>query len=167
MRHLHRWLSLLVPLLLLTMIGVALVPLATVSPSAQRGEGDFYAYVTPRLVALVDAVERVESLVANRSRNIIALQANADRIETQIEEIDRYLLSSDYRGDHATVVNHYRHGSDSIIVAIEQARTAMRTFDFAAIPNLIPMFTSGSKELSAALSLLQSTGKGRSSYTEG
>lgn len=153
----HYW-NLLLGLVVLTAIGVAIVPLTSISPIMNDGAGEeFRDYVYPRLVSLAESVDAVKSMVANHSRNVLALQAHAEKIETLAGQIDDFLASPNYHGDFATVVEHYRDGRSAILTAISRARDALQSFDFAELPELITLFDDGSDQLDLALSLLPRT----------
>jgi hypothetical protein len=82
LHRLVRFSHLVVILLLITTVGTALVPLGAFNSNADSsGKASLRDMLWPRLLALTDSVEEVESLVANRSRNILALQSHATRIE--------------------------------------------------------------------------------------
>lgn len=154
-RHRHNW-NLLLALVVFTMVGVAIVPLTTISPGVDAGETEnFRDFVYPRLISLADTVDTVESMVAERSRNVLALQAHAEKIERLVEQIDGYLASSTYQGDHVAVVEHYQRGRTAILSAISSARNALRSFDFAGLPDLITQFDYGSSQLNEAVTLLR------------
>ncbi len=161
-----RFMSATIALLLATAMGTAAVPLTTTfsGPSPESDVG-FREAVLPRLEALTDAVDKVESLVETRSRNIIALQAHSVTIEKLCEQIDTYLASQEYHGEHPEVVEHYRHGKGAVATAIAGARTALQSFDFTSLPDLVPLFSQGSDQLELALTLLESAEAPRSSYT--
>jgi hypothetical protein len=57
-----------------------------------------------------------------------------------IAEIDDYLVSVEYEDEHPEVVEHYLLGRDVVLAAIDEAQSAMRSFDFESIPELIPLF---------------------------
>lgn len=153
-------------LVVVTIAGVAIVPLGAVRTSGTSTENaTFREFVLPRLQKLLISVERVETMVEDRSRNILALQANAARIETLFDEIDDYLDTRDSPAEFQEVVALYRLGRDEVLIAIEGARSALASLDFGEIPSLIPRFTAGREYLVQAVSTLESTQGVRSSYT--
>ncbi len=158
-QRLHRLVRLshlVVILLLITIVGTALVPLGAFNSNVDpSGKASLRDKMWPRLLALTDSVEEVESLVLNRSRNILALQGHATRIETVIAEIDDHLVSFEYEDEHPDVVEHYVLGRDVVLAAIHEAESAMRSFDFESIPALIPLFTDGADHLRKAVALLE------------
>lgn len=154
----------LLVLLVATAAGVASVPLTLTLPAVvPDGDSAFHTEMLPRLIALNESTNDVESLVRERSRNVLALQAESTRIERLVEEIDAYLISPEYHGEYPEVVDHYRKGSEAVLTAISGAREALATFDFSRIPSLIPLFTQGSENLELALTMLESAEPPRSS----
>lgn len=148
--------QLVVILLLLTLLGTALVPLGERSPNVDpTSNASFRTVLLPRLKALTDSVDEVESLVSSRSRNIIALQALATRIETLITEIDAWLTSPHYSGDYPHVVEQYELGRDAVLTVIGEAQSAMRSFEFDSISELVPRFAIGAEHLREAVWLLE------------
>lgn len=143
-------------LLLVTSLGTALVPLATFnSEVAPSSDTNFRNVMLPRLTTLADSVDEVETLVSNRSRNVLALQAHATRIETVVLEIDDYLDSPEYDGEHPDVVEHYELGRDAVLGVIGAAQAALRSFEFDSISELVPRFADGAELLREAVALLE------------
>lgn len=164
--HGYQRFSLLILLFLLTTVGVALTPLTQGTPATRPDQATgFHEYVLPRLIALNESVGKVESMVAERSRNVLALQAHADKIEALTEQIDDYLASESYHGEYGEIVGQYRLGRDIVLSAITEARESLRSFDFSSIPALTTRFADGSDRLEDALALLQGMEQSRSSYT--
>ncbi len=152
-------LKVIVPLLVITTIGVALVPLAPIPvPDARSGDIGFRPFMEPRLAALLESAELVEGLVSEQSRNVLALRAESTRITTLVDAIDAYLAETTIPAWAVPVVEDYRAGSDAILAAIEMAHAAIRTFDFSNMPDAIPIFASGTDDLADALNTLQSSG---------
>ena len=157
----------IVPLILLTMVGVSLAPLSTGTPSADgSGDSEFRAFMEPRLAVLLASVQDVEDMVQERSRNILALRAESQRIETIITEIEAYLEEGDIPAWGALVIEHFRAGSAQVLEAIDAANGALRTFDFSSIPSMVPVFSEGRFEIDTALRTLRDHSVGGSSYTD-
>jgi hypothetical protein len=156
----------LFPLFLLTVLGVAITPLTTGAPSPSSGTTDFATYLEPRLAALVESSQKVETMVSGRSRNVVALRAESERIDALVSDIDAYLDAHDVPGWAEPVVSHYRDGAARIETSIEAAWEAMRTFDFSRMSEMILVFSQGTEDLETALRALKdATGDG-SSYTD-
>ena len=84
----------LILLMVLTAAGVALAP---IGPPSLGGEdsGEFQEFMEPRLVALYDSASAVNDMVTKKSRNILALRSESNRIEAITEEIDAWLDAHD------------------------------------------------------------------------
>ncbi len=147
---------LVVILLLVTSLGIALVPPGTFNPNVDpNSNAGFRDVMLPRLTVIAASVDEVESLVSNRSRNILALQGRATSIETVVAQIDDYLASVENEDEHPAAVEHYELGRDDVLAAIDEAQSAMRSFDFESIPELIPLFADGAEHLRKAVALLE------------
>lgn len=118
-------------------------------------EDAYVAYVGPRLQELVDEMTQVTTLVRQRSRNIIKLNTHGVRITTLAAEIQDYGDQYGVPRRFATVDASIRDGCKLATDSIQEARDTLITFDFSAIPALIPKFTRGSQELTAALTELR------------
>jgi hypothetical protein len=156
----------LFPLFLLTVLGVAITPLTTGAPSPAPDTSDFSTYMEPRLAALVESAQKVESMVSGRSRNVVALRAESERIDALVSDIDAYLGAHDAPGWAEPVVSHYRDGAARIEMSINAAWEAMRTFDFSKMPEMIPVFSQGTEDLETALRVLKAATEDGSSYTD-
>jgi hypothetical protein len=150
-----------IPLLLLTMVGVALAPIATGVPSGNiDSDTDFRAFMEPRLAALLDASEKVDEMAGERSRNVLALRAESQRIEALVEDIDAYLARATVPAWAEPVVADYRAGRDLILSAIDTAYEALSSFDFSSMPEMVPLFAKGTDLLENALSVLRGSRDG-------
>jgi hypothetical protein len=155
-----RWV--LLPLALLTVIGVALVPLSTGMPAGDSSTvSDFRAFMQPRLTALLASSEKVDSMVNERSRNILALRAESERMTTLVEEIDAYLSVNQVPSWAGPLIEDYRSGSDRVITAIDAANEAIRSFDFSRLTEMVPLFGEGTDLIERALRTLEESGRTR------
>lgn len=118
-------------------------------------EDAYVAYVGPRLQELVDEMTQVTALVRQRSRNVIKLNTHGVRITTLAAEIQDYGEQHGVPSRFAMVDASIRDGCHLATNSIEEARQTFVTFDFSAIPALIPQFAEGSQELTAALAELR------------
>lgn len=156
----------ILPLILLTMLGVALAPLSTRSPGTGTTDADgFRTFLEPRLAVLLESATRVEGMVSERSRNILALRAESERIESIVSDIDTYLQEHDVPTWGEPVIEHYRNGSELVLRAIDSAYAAIGSFDFSAMPSMIPVFSEGRSEIDLALRALRDHSGAGSSYT--
>lgn len=139
-----------------TVLGTAFVPLDSSSPDLSSAvDTDFAPFMTAQLGAPIDSTDAVAGMVESRSRNVLALRAEANAIESIIHDIDAFFLDRRPRTCELGVVTAYRSGSDFIIEAISVARSAFGSFDFSSVPNAIPLFNEGRKQLDIALSTLK------------
>ncbi len=155
----------LLPLLLLTTLGVAMVPLTAGRLAPAAATSDFTAFMEPRLAALVESSRKVEAMVSEHSRNVLALRAESERIDAIVEDIDRYLDDHGVPVWAGPLVSQYRDGVARIQTSMDAAYDALRTFDFSKMAEMIPVFSQGTQDLEAALRVLKDATEGGSSYT--
>lgn len=155
----------LLALILLTAASAALSPLATTPAGAGSMDADFVEYMEPRLSILLDSAREVEGMVSERSRNVLALRAESERITTLVDQIDRYLTERALAPAEQHVADLYRDGSDNLQLAIDGALDAMSSFDFSAMPEMIPIFSEGTRLIEHALASLGTEEAASSSYT--
>lgn len=139
-------------LLAVTIAGVALAPPTTGVP---EGGEEFRAYLLPRLVALEAASESVDAMVRERSRNVLALRTESERIAALTDDIDAYLAAHDTPAWAEGAVADYRAGRDRLSTAIDAAWDALRSFDFSAMPEMIPIFEEGTALIRSARASLE------------
>ena len=146
--------GILVLLMALTAIGVALAPLG--SPALGGDDSDeFREFMEPRLVALYDSASAVNGMVTEKSRNILALRAESNRIEALTDEIDAWLADNEVPAWAEPVVRDYRDGSLKVETAISAAYEAIGNFDFSKMASMIPVFDEGTDLLQRALGTLR------------
>ena len=155
----------LLALILLTVAGAALAPLATTPAGSVSMDADFIEYMEPRLMVLLDSARQVEGMVGERSRNVLALRAESERIAALVEQIDSYLAGRDLSPSEERVADLYREGATNLERAIDSAFEALSSFDFSARPEMIPVFTEGTQLIEEALSSLRTEVGSGSSYT--
>lgn len=156
MRSIRAAAGVLVLLLAVTALGVALTPLG--SPALGGAEsGEFREFMEPRLAALYDSASAVNGMVAERSRNILALRSESNRIEALTDEIDTWLSTHDVPAWGEPVVRDYREGAAKIDTAIRAAYEAIGSFDFSKMASMVPVFDEGTDLLQRALDTLRSS----------
>ena len=158
--------AVLLALVLLTAVGVALVPLATTPAGPAALDADFVTFMEPRLQTLLDSAVDVEEMVAGRSRNILALRAESQRISSVVEQIDAYLAERSLTAKERHVAELYREGSSAMLRAVDSAYAAIGSFDFSAMPEMIPVFSTGVDRIEEAVASLRTEERSRSSYTD-
>lgn len=157
----------ILPLVLITMVGVALAPLPSgISSPSDPDRLAFREFMEPRLRVLLEAAETVESMVQDRSRNVVALRAEASRIESLVNEIDEYLVNLEIADSMTGVIQQYHLGSELILTSVDGAWSALRSFDFSMLPELIPLFSQGTDHIENAIGMLVELEEAGSSYTE-
>lgn len=149
----------LLPLAILTILGVAVVPLTSGTPGGGDvpGQTEFRAFMEPRLVALLESSRAVNDMVSERSRNILALRSESSHIEGLVEEIDGYLAETEIPGWAQPVVDDYRTGSQHLQTAIDAAFEAIRTFDFSKMTEMVPVFGEGTRLIEQSLDTLRAS----------
>ncbi len=146
--------AVLILLMVLTAIGVALAPIG--SPALGGDEADeFKEFMEPRLLALYDSASAVNDMVTKKSRNILALRSESNRIEAITEEIDAWLADHDVPAWGEPVVRDYRDGAAMIDTAITAAYDAISSFDFSRMASMIPLFDEGTGLIQRALNTLR------------
>lgn len=154
MRPIRATAGILIVLMVATAIGVALVPLGTPN-SSDDDTGEFRAFMEPRLAALVDSAVAVDGMVNEKSRNILALRSESNRIEVLVTEIDGWLAEHDAPAWATPIVQDYRDGTDRVQTAITAAYEAIARFDFSKMASMIPVFDEGTQLLQRALDTLR------------
>lgn len=126
-----------------------------ISSDLSDDEQAYVTYVLPRLVSLSDSVNQVTSLVQGHSRNVLALTQHGNRIEAIIGDLDAWRAEHAVPERFATIDAQIVDGSTIAQTCIQAARDALTSFDFSAIPDLIPQFEEGASTLGTALTSLQ------------
>lgn len=110
-------------------------------------EGAYTRFVVPRLDRLIEEGAAVSSLVADRSRNLIALNAHANRIDSLTRDI------RDWPADYP-VPPRFQDAHDTLVRAgltingvIDDAEGMLTTLDFGGMSDLIPRFDSALAQL--------------------
>jgi hypothetical protein len=161
MRSIRATAGVLVLLMLLTAIGVALAPLGAPTLSGESS-GEFRTFMEPRLAALHDSASAVNDMVAGKSRNILALRSEANRIDALTDEIDTWLADHEVPAWAEPVVRDYRDGVAKVDTAIAAAYEALGSFDFSKMAEMIPVFDAGTELLQRALDTLRGAANGES-----
>lgn len=154
MRSLRATGRILILMMALTAIGVALAPIGAPSLGGDDS-GEFREFMEPRLFALHESASAVNDMVTEKSRNILALRSESNRIEALTEEIDAWLADHDVPAWGDPVVRDYREGAARIDTAIDAAYEAIGSFDFSRMASMIPVFDEGTDLLQRALDTLR------------
>lgn len=141
----------ILPFLILILIGgivTATVALQTVnvqeidieSTELTVDEEAYYEYVSPRMEILVDEVTSTRGMVENKSRDIMALTRAGNIIETLTGEIRAYGEENGVPPLFADVHTQILEASDTVNFTFQEARTALRTFNFSGMSDLVAGF---------------------------
>lgn len=118
-------------------------------------EEAYYEYVAPRLDMLVIEVDATREMVETKSRDIMALTRAGTIIETLTGEIqafgNEHGVPPKFAGVHAQILT----ASDTVNFTFEEARTALRTFNFTRMSDLVVGFASAADEFTASRNDLQ------------
>lgn len=154
-------------LLVITSIGVVASTAAHIDLDAAIGapgltaeESAYYEYVAPRLDRLVSEVDDVVIMVDGKSRDVVALATSGARIEKLTDEITRYGETHDvparFAGIHAEILD----ATGTATYTFEQARQALRSFDFSGMTALVADFQAAADGLHRAQDALRIYGGG-------
>lgn len=118
-------------------------------------EEAYYEYVAPRIDMLVIEVDATREMVASKSRDIMALTRSGTVIETLTGEIRAYGEENGVPPRFTSVHNRILGASDIVNFTFEEARTALRTFNFSGMSDLVVGFTEAADEFAASRNDLQ------------
>jgi len=147
-------LSILTILVLLGGMVTAIVALQTVEVDEididGRGltidEEAYYEYVAPRLDQVVTEVNATRVMVETKSRDIMALTRAGTVIETLTTEIRDYGINHGVPEKFADVHAKILKASATVNSTFDAARTALRTFNFSGMADLVVGFTTAADE---------------------
>jgi hypothetical protein len=145
-------------LLLVTALGVAMstasnIALGEPKPASQTltvDERTYYEFVAPRLDRLVVEIDGVVTMVEGKSRDILALTISGDRIEALTDEIVGYGEAHGVPSRFASVHDLIVGGTTDVTYIFDQARAALRRFDFSRITTLVSHFDSAAQTIHLA-----------------
>jgi hypothetical protein len=149
--------SLLV-LLLVTMVGVSIstasdIAIGEARPASRNlsvDERTYYEFVAPRLDRVVVEVDNVVSMVDGKSRDIVALTVSGDRIEELTDDIVGFGATNGVPSRFADVHRLIVGGTESVTYTFDEARKALRRFNFSQMTTLVSQFDSGARTLHLA-----------------
>lgn len=118
-------------------------------------EEAYYEYVSPRLDRLVSEVNLTREMVETKSRDIVALTRAGNVIDTLTTEIRTYGEENGVPPRFASFHERMMDASDTVTHTFDEARTALRTFNFSSMSDLVVGFTTAADEFSACQSDLQ------------
>lgn len=118
-------------------------------------EEAYYEYVAPRLDMLVIEVGNTREMVETKSRDILALTRAGSVIEQLTGEIVAYGEANGVPAKFASVHEKIVAASNTVNFTFDEARTALRTFNFSGMSDLVMGFTAAADEFTASRNDLQ------------
>ena len=112
-------------------------------------EQAYYEYVAPRLDLLVEEVDLTREMVETKSRDILALTRAGTVIDTLTSEIRAYGEDNGVPPKFASVHERILGASETVNLTFDEARKALRTFNFSGMSQLVVGFTSAADEFAA------------------
>jgi hypothetical protein len=148
----------LLGLLLVTMIGVSISTASDivigearpVSRSLSVDERTYYEFVAPRLDRVIVEIDNVVSMVDGKSRDIVALTVSGDRIKELTDDIVGFGATNGVPSRFADVHRLIVGGAERVTYTFDEARKALRRFNFSQMTTLVPQFDSGARTLHLA-----------------
>jgi hypothetical protein len=103
-------------------------------------ETAYYEYVAPRLDRLVVEIDDVVQMIGEKSRDILALTISGNRIEELTREIthygEEYGVPDRFEAIHQVILE----ATGTASYTFDQARQALRTFNFSRMTGLVQDF---------------------------
>lgn len=112
-------------------------------------EEAYYEYVSPRLDRLVKEVDLTREMVETKSRDIVALTRAGNVIDTLTSEIRTFGEGNGVPPKFEAVHDRLLGASDTVTNTFDEARSALRTFNFSGMSELVVGFTSAADEFAA------------------
>lgn len=112
-------------------------------------EEAYYEYVSPRLDRLVVEVDLTREMVETKSRDIVALTRAGNVIDTLTDEIRTYGEDNGVPPRFAELHSRLMDASSTVTTTFDEARTALRTFNFSGMSDLVVGFTAAADEFNA------------------
>jgi hypothetical protein len=110
------------------------------APDLDGDERAYVEYVVPRLDRLIEEGSVVSGLVAERSRNLLALNARGTRIRTLCGQLvspgTAVPVPARFTASHADLVA----AAEGMNAAIDDAEGMLATFDFDGMAEVVPRF---------------------------
>lgn len=113
-------------------------------------EEAYYEFVAPRLDILVEEVESTREMVETKSRDIVALTRAGSVIETLTADIAKYGEEHGVPEKFADVHERILGASVTVNHTFGEARTALRTFNFSGMSDLVVGFSDAADEFTAS-----------------
>lgn len=130
----------MVGLVQVTMEDITLPQAAQATSDLSVDEKAYYDFVEPRLARLSDEVSAVAEMVDGKSRNIVDLTVRGHRIETLTIEILEQGDTSGVPERFSSAHENIRQASQVINASFDEARAALRKFNFSNMTTLAAQF---------------------------
>lgn len=145
-------------LLIMTMLGVSLSTASDlglgeagpVTTELNLDERTYYEYVAPRLDRLILEVDDVVILVDGKSRDIIALTVSGERIDSLTTEIIDFGEENEVPRRFANIHRLTVNGSETVDYTFDEAKSALRRFNFSEMITLVSKFNDAADTLHQA-----------------
>lgn len=112
-------------------------------------EEAYYEYVSPRLDRLVEEVNLTREMVETKSRDIVALTRAGNVIDTLTAEIRTYGEENGVPPKFEDLHERLMKASTTVTTTFDEARTALRTFNFSGMSDLVVGFAAAADEFTA------------------
>ena len=119
-------------------------------------ESAYYEYVAPRLDRLVVEVDAVAELVDAKSRDILALTISGARIEELTDEVTEFGETNGVPDRFSNIHRMILDATGTATFTFDQARQALRSFDFSNMSSLVTDFQDAAESLREAQEELRS-----------
>ena len=145
-------------LLVVTIIGVAMSTASHISlhdphPSSAVltvDERTYYEFVAPRLDRLVDEINDVVTMVDGKSRDILALTISGNRIEDLRDDILNFGETNGVPQKFVDVHELVVSATEQVTYTFDEARAALRRFNFSQMTTLVTQFNHAAETLHLA-----------------
>lgn len=118
-------------------------------------EEAYYEYVAPRLDILVIEVDATREMVETKSRDIVSLTRAGNVIETLTGEIETYGEEHGVPFKFATVHAQILQASGQVNLTFDEARSALRSFNFSGMTELVGGFGEAADQFTASKNEMQ------------
>lgn len=118
-------------------------------------ERRFFAFVDPRLRSIAAESDALAELGNTRSRNILAIQTRATRVDELAKEIDDFTASLPAPARFADGMGAYRQGVATMHGAMTDAKAAFLRFDWTALKTAVDQFSLGAATMHRATAGLE------------
>jgi hypothetical protein len=128
------------------------VPAGLASPAALSAEERrFYEQVAPVLRAAAAEARALSTQGQERSRNIFAIRAGQDRLDSHLGTLDAATAASAVPARFAAVTHSYMIGAAEVRAAMRDAHDAFIRFDWDAVGAATERMATGTNHLEAAV----------------